>query len=155
MLSSITIIAVDQFLVCLSKAYQYLRHYPNYLWIVPGWYSDNWWREFPDYLTTLNCTLTQVEQVLNRSLTFLPVPGNINSTTAGDITTLLNPSSYAADAVRALALALNESLNTSNCNESLKQCIQNNLTDLLIPVEFVGKSVSAENGFTMRIHIIM
>ena len=114
-------------------------HYPNYLWIVPGWYSDNWWREFPDYLTTLNCTLTQVEQVLNRSLTFLPVPGNINSTTAGDITTLLNPSSYAADAVRALALALNESLTISSCSANLGTCA---LTSNLTTLSFNGTSVS-------------
>ena len=125
-----------------SKAYQYFRHYPNYLWIVPGWYSDNWWREFPDYLTTLNCTLTQVEQVLNRSLTFLPVPGHLNSTTAPEITTLVNPSSYAADAVRALALALNESLNINSCNEVPERCIQKRLRNLLRPVKFTGKSVS-------------
>ena len=134
------------FLLCFSKAYQSRRYYPNYLWIVPGWYSDNWWREFPDYLTTLNCTLTQVEQVLNRSLTFLPVPGHLNSTTAGVITTLLNPSSYAADAVKALALALNDSLNISSCSEMPEQCIQRRLTDRLRSVEFTGTSVSVETN---------
>ena len=128
----------------MSKAHQYHRHYPNYLWIVPGWYSDNWWKEFPDYLTTLNCTLTQVEQVLNRSLTLLPVPGHLNSTTAGVITTLLNPSSYAADAVRALALALNETLMNNNCRTDglpWESCVKN-LSSFLQGSEIAGLTVS-------------
>ena len=79
------------------------RHYPNYLWIVPGWYSENWWMEFSDHLSTLNCTLQQIERVLNRSLTLSPVPGDINQTT--DDINPLDTSSYAADAVRALAMA--------------------------------------------------
>ena len=64
--------------------------------------------EFPDHLSTLNCTVEQVEQVLNRSLTLSPVPGDLNATSVG--VDHLNTSSYAVDAVRALALAINESI---------------------------------------------
>ena len=90
------------------------RHYPNYLWIVPGWYSEKWWTEFSDHLSTLNCTLQQIERVLNRSLTLSPVPGD---QTTADIN-LLNTSSYAADAVRALAMAtMSNTLNKGNLSK--------------------------------------
>ena len=109
------------------------RFYPNYLWIIPGWYSENWWMEFQDYLLQLNCTMMQVEQALNRSLTLLPIPGSLITTTGDVNTTLLNPASYAATAVRALALAVNK----SSCNIT-KQQLRMNLASVLFP----GLSVS-------------
>lgn len=81
-------------------------HYPNYLWVIPNWYTENWWKEFPNHLSTLNCTLDQIERVLNRSLVLLPIPQHLNS--SGIDSTLLNASSFAADAVRVLALAVSE-----------------------------------------------
>ena len=105
------------------------RFYPNYLWIIPGWYSENWWKDFPlDYLTSLNCTLTEVEQVLHRSLTLLPVPGLHNSTNGASIVT--NSSRYAVDAVKTLAQALNKSLEACSSAQTVdycRHCITGNL----------------------------
>ena len=89
--------------------------------------------EFPDHLSTLNCTVEQVEQVLNRSLTLSPVPGDLNATSVG--VDHLNTSSYAVDAVRALALAINESISNDTTEIG-------NITDNLRTVTFSGSTVS-------------
>ena len=115
-----------------------MRHYyPNYLWIVPGWYSENWWMEFSDYFTTLNCTSREVEQVLNRSLTFTPIPGYSKSKNNVFNKTIINPSNYAADAVRALALAVNSSISKNDSTATIM-----NITDELRTVNFSGLTVS-------------
>lgn len=127
------------------QVYQYHHYYPNYLWIVPGWYSDNWWMEFSSYLAILNCTVGQVEQVLNRSLTFMPVPESINLTTNGVNTTFLTSSRYAADAVRALAQATNSTISEEvsynmSCELVIKSKLSNSLLHITNPS---GISVSS------------
>ena len=125
----------DTILYMYLQATQSRCYYPHYLWIVPGWYSNNWWKDFPNYLKTINCTQAQIEQALNRSLTLLPVP-------AGKlINNLPNPSSYATDAVKALGLAINAS--TVSCISQERQCMFNSITKTLRNIKFNGLSVSS------------
>ena len=121
----------------MLQAAQSKCYYPNYLWIVPGWYSENWWKDFPNYLTTIggNCTLKEIEQALNRSLTLLPVP-------AGEsINDLPKSFSYAADAVKALAIAINTS--AASCTSQKRQCMFTDITNALRNIKFDGLSVSS------------
>ena len=56
------------------------RQYPEYIWLTPGWYQGGWWREDEAYLLNLNCSLTSLEQQLERSLALLPHPNSVRDT---------------------------------------------------------------------------
>ena len=51
------------------------KHYPNYAWILLNW-SDQWWMEYDEYLNDTNCTLPNINTVLNRSLILTPYPSS-------------------------------------------------------------------------------
>lgn len=36
-------------------------HYPGYVWITPGWYKDNWWREEVAEDPTIPCSNQDLE----------------------------------------------------------------------------------------------
>ena len=51
----------------LPQAFHMEMYHPGYVWITPGWYGEGWWMVGGE--ESLNCTLQQLETVLNRSLT--------------------------------------------------------------------------------------
>ena len=53
------------------------RSYPGYVWITPGWYQPEWWKSDEEYLRTLNCSSSDIEQQLNRSLSLLVHPNTV------------------------------------------------------------------------------
>jgi hypothetical protein len=55
------------------------RLYPEYIWLTPGWYQGGWWRDDEAYLLTLNCSLSSLQQQLERSLTLLAHPNNVRA----------------------------------------------------------------------------
>ena len=56
------------------------RMYPKYIWLTPGWYQGGWWSDDEAYLLSLNCSLTSLQQQLNRSLALLAHPNNVRIT---------------------------------------------------------------------------
>ena len=56
------------------QAFKEERFYPGYVWITPGWYQQGWWKADEVYLRSLNCTTSDIEQQLNRSLVLLAHP---------------------------------------------------------------------------------
>ena len=41
---------------------------PEYVWITPGWYPENWWMEDVSH----NCSLSVRREILNMSLSVVP-----------------------------------------------------------------------------------
>ena len=62
---------------CDMQAIEEGRMYPEYIWLSPGWYQGGWWRDDEAYLLSLNCSLTSLQQQLDRSLALLPHPNNV------------------------------------------------------------------------------
>ena len=62
---------------CPTQAIEDGRQYPEYIWLTPGWYQGGWWRDDEDYLLSLNCSLTSLQQQLDRSLALLAHPNNV------------------------------------------------------------------------------
>lgn len=62
-------VGYDLFVVypLLPQAFHMEMYHPGYVWITPGWYGEGWWMVGGE--ESLNCTLQQLETVLNRSLT--------------------------------------------------------------------------------------
>ena len=57
------------------------RYYPNYLWIVPGWWNnvggvEEWW-ESPSLLSKTLCTSANLRKALYRSLILTAVPSDV------------------------------------------------------------------------------
>ena len=74
--------------LCLScdhviQAFKEERFYPGYVWITPGWYQQGWWKADEDYLRGLNCTTSDIEQQLNRSLVLLAHPNTVRNIKSG------------------------------------------------------------------------
>ena len=61
---------------------------PRYVFITYAWYSNYWWVPRED----VNCTVKDMEEVLNRSLAILSDPGILNSSEIVDagIVSILN-----------------------------------------------------------------
>lgn len=57
-------------------------YHPSYVWITPGWYGEGWWMVGGE--ESLNCTLQQLETVLNRSLT-VTVEAQNSSSISGQV----------------------------------------------------------------------
>ena len=53
------------------------RKYPDYAWILYGWYSEDWWRSTND----VNCTEDELASVLERALVIQQYPVNDNVST--------------------------------------------------------------------------
>ena len=51
--------------------------YPNYAWILYGWYSEEWWRSISD----VNCTENEIATVLERALVIQQYHPTNNSST--------------------------------------------------------------------------
>lgn len=43
-------------------------HYPGYVWITPGWYRDNWWREEVAEDSEIPCSDLDLEQFILNTL---------------------------------------------------------------------------------------
>ena len=43
-------------------------HYPGYVWIIPGWYRDNWWKEEVAEDTEIPCLDHDLEQFILNTL---------------------------------------------------------------------------------------
>ena len=61
------------------QAFKEERFYPGYVWITPGWYQQGWWKADEVYLRSLNCTISDIEQQLNRSLVLLAHPNMVRN----------------------------------------------------------------------------
>ena len=73
-------------LICCDhviQAFKEERFYPGYVWITPGWYQQGWWKADEDYLRSLNCTTSDIEQQLNRSLVLLAHPNTVRNIMSG------------------------------------------------------------------------
>jgi gamma-aminobutyric acid type B receptor len=98
--------------------------YPNYAWIIPGWYGRNWWK---DRRFERHCSNDKVQTMVKRSIAVRVVPRTQNQTdvlmSPGEVTAeyerrtanVSEPydevySRYAYDAVWVVALAINKSL---------------------------------------------
>lgn len=57
-------------------------YHPGYVWITPGWYGEGWWMVGGE--ESLNCTLQQLETVLNRSVT-VTVEAQNSSSISGQV----------------------------------------------------------------------
>ena len=53
----------------MPKAYQTGRTYPKYLFMTYAWYADEWWIS-----DDVNCTGSEMEEVLEFSLALTPYP---------------------------------------------------------------------------------
>lgn len=54
---------------------------PGYVWIIPGWYGDEWWRDRVSGIE-INCTLEDLEDFLNSSVVVVSqYPDSLNDTT--------------------------------------------------------------------------
>ena len=62
----------------LQQAFLEGRFYPGYVWITPGWYQQGWWKADEDYLHSLNCTTSDIEQHLDRALVLLAHPNMVS-----------------------------------------------------------------------------
>ena len=65
----------------LCQAYHLKKmHYPQYVWILPGWYNDNWWKVEIDNDTSnfgqLTCTSEEMKTMLINSLGVTEVPSD-------------------------------------------------------------------------------
>ena len=69
----------------IIQAFKEERSYPGYVWITPGWYQQGWWKADEDYLRSLNCTSTGIEQQLSRSLVLLAHPSTVRNTSSEEI----------------------------------------------------------------------
>lgn len=61
----------DKAVVVMCYAYHMGLNTSNHQWVMPGWYSDNWWDKaenvtWDDY--KYNCTSDQIQSMVNRSL---------------------------------------------------------------------------------------
>ena len=43
-------------------------HYPGYVWIIPGWYRDNWWREEVAEDSEIPCSNLDLEEFILNTL---------------------------------------------------------------------------------------
>lgn len=66
----------------LSQAFHMEMYHPGYVWITPGWYGEGWWMVGGE--ESLNCTLQQLEAVLNRSVT-VTVEAQNSSSISGQV----------------------------------------------------------------------
>lgn len=73
----INIIVTSLWLDCV-QAFREQRFNPAYVWISPGWYQQGWWKADESYLDSLNCTISDIEQQLNRSLVLLAHPNSVS-----------------------------------------------------------------------------
>ena len=52
--------------------------HPGFVWMSYGWYSEDWWEEIDNSFVsnTDKCTLDEIEQAIDRSLSFhhFPIP---------------------------------------------------------------------------------
>ena len=58
--------------------------YPNYAWILYGWYSEEWWRS-PD--AAVNCSEDELAAVLERALVVqqYPITDNTSHVAVGGV----------------------------------------------------------------------
>ena len=59
-----------------KQASKSARIYPDYAWILYGWYSEEWWKS-----TNVNCTEEELASVLERALVIQQYPINDNMST--------------------------------------------------------------------------
>ena len=63
----------------LCEAYHLQRmHYPRYVWILPGWFEENWWTEEENVNKSdqVVCTQEEMKVMLNNSLGITEVPSD-------------------------------------------------------------------------------
>lgn len=61
----------------LCQAYHLKRmHYPRYVWLLPGWFEENWWKEEDNVNTSdkLVCTQEEMKVMLKNSLGITEAP---------------------------------------------------------------------------------
>ena len=55
-------------------------HYPQYVWILPGWFEDSWWKEEKDdhiqNFDQRTCTLGELKAMLNNSIGIMEAPSD-------------------------------------------------------------------------------
>ena len=61
----------DKAVIVMCYAYHMGLNTINHQWVMPGWYSDNWWDKannvsWEDY--KYNCTSEQIQSMVNHSL---------------------------------------------------------------------------------------
>ena len=73
----------------MLQAYKRGFRYPQYVYIMYGWYRNQWW--YPVSGENVTCNNSQMEQVLERSLTVTQYPQIMNRsevTDTGEVRTL-------------------------------------------------------------------
>ena len=64
-----------------KQASKSARRYPDYAWILYGWYSEEWWRS----TNGVNCTEEELVSVLERALVIQQYPINDNIPINGEL----------------------------------------------------------------------
>ena len=60
-------------------------HYPGYVWIIPGWYKDNWWREEVARDLEISCSDQDLEQFILNTLSIQISNNTIDSISPTDV----------------------------------------------------------------------
>ena len=65
----------------LCEAYHLKKmHYPRYVWILPGWFEESWWKETKDSSINFDnrraCTLEEMKSMLINSLGVMEIPSD-------------------------------------------------------------------------------
>ena len=59
---------------CMVQAFQEGKYYPDYVWILYGWYSNNWWTR-----TSTSCNNSQLLTALERAISLQSYPTTQNT----------------------------------------------------------------------------
>ena len=65
------------------QAFKRRWQYPQYVFIVYGWYREQWW--YPVETDNITCNSSQMEQVIERSLIITQCPEILNRSEITDI----------------------------------------------------------------------
>lgn len=60
-------------------------HYPGYVWITPGWYRDNWWREEVARDSEIPCSDQDLEQFILNILSIQISNGTTDPSSPTDV----------------------------------------------------------------------
>ena len=77
-----TIVCVLCCSITFTQASKRGLSYPQYVFIVYGWYRYQWW--YPSKNDNITCNITEMEQVLDRSLLVTQYPDILNQTEITD-----------------------------------------------------------------------
>lgn len=61
------------------------RYVSGYVWLIHGWYKQNWWKTKVAKADTVSCTDQQLEALVKRSIAILQVPTADNDTATTDV----------------------------------------------------------------------